>query len=243
MRETILHDFFSDVRTLKSELNKNMIWYRGHSNSNYQLTPTVLRKYKASANESNLFYEFKTLSATLSKRTRTNWDILFDMQHYGVPTRLLDWTTNLGTALYFAIKDNPSSPCIWLLSPFDLNLKSTGFDIIIDPAVISDNPAPHQTYLNVDNILGSKNTYELPFAIQVPHGNKRLSAQRGMFTVHGMDRAPLDSLCKQFVRKIEIPIEIISELKEHLWELGVDDFSLFPDYEGLSKYLKNKFDL
>lgn len=45
------------------------------------------------------------------------------MQHYGVPTRLLDWSENPLVALYFAVenKDKETDAAIWMLRPNKLN--------------------------------------------------------------------------------------------------------------------------
>ena len=58
----------------------------------------------------------------------SNWDLLFKMQHYGVPTRLLDWSENLLAAAYFALMAAPSHdhegdclPIVWCLDPVAWN--------------------------------------------------------------------------------------------------------------------------
>lgn len=48
------------------------------------------------------------------------WSTLFDMQHYEVPTRLLDWTTTLGVAIAFALMDRDGTDgaaAIYVLDP------------------------------------------------------------------------------------------------------------------------------
>lgn len=236
-----LEQFFIDIENKKQEINNNPVWYRGHSDTNYKLIPSVLRN-DYNSHELSLFYDYKTHASFLNNGPKNNWDTLLDMQHYGLPTRLLDWTSSLGTALFFAIKDNPKSPCIWLLSPFDLNNISTKEPMIYDTSVIPDK-AENDDNFRLFSLLTKKSTIELPFAIQPPHNNSRIAAQRGMFTVQGSLESPLEELCPKVLKKIEIPLKIIPSLKKHLTSLGIDDFSVFPDHYGLTSYLINNIKL
>ncbi|WP_044734889.1 FRG domain-containing protein [Shewanella algae] len=238
----MLSDIFHEIQVIENQLGGGVYWYRGHSSENYSLTPSALRNGRCDF-ELQLFYDYKMYSASLRTQNKSNWDLLLDMQHYGIPTRLLDWTTNLGTALFFALRNNPSSPCIWVLSPFNLNKISTGYNTLADTAVIGDRPAESFQNYGVHNILSSNTSIEKPFAIHAPHGNPRLAMQRGMFTVHGKSKEPLEVSCPQVVRRVDIPHNIIPTAKQYLAKLGIDEFSLFPDHEGLSKFLKTKYNL
>ncbi|MGF1727951.1 FRG domain-containing protein [Photobacterium nomapromontoriensis] len=215
-------------------------WYRGHGDATYKLHPSILRLEKK-CNEPELFYSYKTHASSLNGINKTNWELLQDMQHYGLPTRLLDWTSCLGTALFFAVIGQPVSPCVWILRPHTLNKKSTGHACIYDTSSIPDIAGNNLPDYSVSNILTGNSKIDLPFAIQPPHGNNRIAAQRGMFTVHCNNSLPIEETCPEMVRKILIPCELVESIKRYLSCLGVDDFSLFPDHQGLSNYLLNKY--
>lgn len=238
----MLSDIFHEIQAIENQIGGGIYWYRGHSSAEYKLTPAVLRNGGCNS-ELSLFYDYKMYSASLRTKDKSNWDLLLDMQHYGIPTRLLDWTTNLGTALFFALRNNPSSPCVWILSPFNLNLISRGYPTLADTAIIGDMPSEQVKDYGVHNILSYNTSIEKPFAIHAPHGNPRLAMQRGMFTVHGKSKEPLEVSCPQVVRKVDIPQDIIPTAKQYLAKLGIDEFSLFPDHEGLSKFLKTKHNI
>lgn len=54
--------------------------------------------------EFDILNRFKHRSIPFQQRPlNTDWEYLFFMQHFGVPTRLLDWSENSHVALYFAI--------------------------------------------------------------------------------------------------------------------------------------------
>lgn len=76
--------------------------YRGHSNDNYTLKPAILRSKKLTENEHLLLRELIAAHPLEFANDPSALELLVRMQHYSLPTRLLDATWNPLVALYFA---------------------------------------------------------------------------------------------------------------------------------------------
>jgi len=126
MRDSGWYDFLDQVAEAKESLgNPDLLWYRGHSNSEWLLTPTLYRDRSLFDQEQAGFSEFARSASRLFKPRTNDWETLFDMQHYGLPTRLLDWSRVLGIAITFAVLDYqdemPHAPAVFVLNPIALN--------------------------------------------------------------------------------------------------------------------------
>jgi hypothetical protein len=108
------------------------IWFRGVSKEKYGLIPSVFRRDENTNKyyrESALFNSFKLYNPSYSNTHTDNLAWLTLMQHYDLPTRLLDWTENILTGLYFAVNDaNPDisesklpDGCLYMLNAERLN--------------------------------------------------------------------------------------------------------------------------
>lgn len=229
-------DVLSEIKETKAELSKfGDVWYRGQSDKDYHLIPSLHRYSNGIDKERELFNKFSRISNKIIDRKDSDWETLFDMQHYYIPTRLLDWTEVLGVAVYFALMGNPKSPCVWMLSPIRLN------ELSIKKSTIKrcDDKG-----LDYKKLFWDKEPVpcEFPFSIEPPLLNDRIYAQRGMFTVHGDKPHGIDEIypdeCGEFVRQILIPEDAISEANEYLEFADLNEFSLFPDVEGMAPFLK-----
>jgi hypothetical protein len=232
-------------------------FYRGHICSAFPLLPTLLRldlAYKTSLSpkarlreiEQDLFFEFQARAKELHALGLSDWDYLFYMRHYGLPTRILDWTESLGVALFFALGlatgEEAKSPCLWLLNPYLLNKKEWGRDLVA-PQIIGWDEEKFEYYDYGELLLepaGVDIEWKSPVAIYPQQRNARVSAQRGWFTIHGRKRKPLEDIKPNAVRKIDIPLPAIPVIKELLDQMGLDKFTLYGDLDSLSDTLATK---
>lgn len=107
--------FFSSVLSISTFISRLQIahhcrlFYRGHSNCNYTLQPSIMRTPRLKENENNLYNELLINCPSEFESCRTHLEKLVKMQHYGLPTRLLDITENLLVALFFACNGQSES--------------------------------------------------------------------------------------------------------------------------------------
>ncbi len=245
----------AEFSTLVSERigSNGPLWFRGVRDSdNHKLIPSLYRKPAPSGSsfeavEVELLQAFRLKSPPFltSPLPVENGDgvgdleTLFIMQHYGVPTRLLDWTANPFVALFFALTAGriPTAPtpdaAVWMMDPLALNEVSLAHSTKVTRRIF-----PVQD----DNLHGyapGEISKKMPLAIYGAHNSQRIVAQRGAFVLFGSDEQPMNIqpgvVGGTVLTKVIIPGSSIGKMFDTLFKMGITDSVVFPDLDGLAR--------
>jgi len=223
-----LNDLYSIIDFFKD--NDSYKFFRGQSKSEWVLIPKIARKHEEEksdygwgSRESFLLDDFKKYSIPyIKKEPQIDIEWLVIGQHYGLPTRLLDWTTNLLKATYFSVSENQSCD---------------GALYALSPLWFLDNLYEENTLDSFDKL-----TFFFPRMIDT-----RIIVQEACFSVFPL---PPQNLRFESLENYSnygndynhlIKIIIRKDLKEGIRNLlnkfGINDRTLFPDLHGLSSFL------
>lgn len=217
-------DFYNRIETFyDKDPTKGTTLFRGVGREDYELIPRIGRIKKFNkfyediyGYEEDLFDQFKDQAIPyLDYMPKDDWHWLALAQHYGLPTRLLDWTTNAYVAAYFAIEKYPKRKSVIYI------LNSTY-------RLITEESDPFD--MDVASVFWP------------PHISKRISVQQSVFTIQSEVKDPLQP--NDFPRREKVKIEkIILDLKdkksfkESLNHIGVNKAFLFPGLDALTEQL------
>lgn len=254
-------EFVAFIEDLRARLGRPL-WFRGCGKKTYQLCPTLYRhRYTRNVEEymkieEALMHRFQQRSIPFTLRElKDSWEWLFFMQHYGIPTRLLDWSESPLTALFFAVTSSPHSlnahqtynfstdAAVWILSPDDWNRKAV--DLASFPGrVLSTNDSNLNAYMPIGDCSVMK---DYPLAIYGSHNSQRIVAQRGVFVVYGKDTRPMEKIYidndfpQDCLYKITFSKNILPGLLDAIRRNGITDSVIFPDLDGLAREIRREF--
>lgn len=256
-------EYIDKIRAIYEELEKetpngvpNALFFRGHSKASYELLPSALRKDEEKGAEKRYLLNYRDNMPRHSRSyhfIKQRPEILADMQHFGMKTRLLDWTFSPLIALYFALKSDSgeehSEVCVFNAWKYHAKFKKGVHSH--DMHVLARSLLPDHEVPEIKNILKaefygetlSKEDLKMPFPFVAKYGNPRLIHQLGCFTIHGSIKTAIDCFdqvdpSSRIIRKIQISKKYRSEIFNDLNRLFINHYSVFPDLEGMSQHLK-----
>lgn len=210
-------------------------YFRGHSNASWKLLPEFIRRRLTYEEEDRLYARFCALGSHLFPPDFTSWDILFLMRHHGIPTRLLDWTESFAIALYFAVIPAESDCAVWILNPYRLNKRAIRCEDVYN--LNTEFPDGYDRYFLKRTRIRSA---FCPGVLAVEGSSRvaRMQSQRSAFTLHRDPNLEIDKRYPDALRRIVIPSGLLNEARRFLALAGVSEFDVFPDLDGLGRYLR-----
>jgi hypothetical protein len=263
--------------------------YRGISNDEFSLIPAIFRKMynyditidrtiendrypKDFGSERDIIKEFITYACSYIDEDPTQdlykWADF--AQHYGVPTRFLDWTENPLVALYFACKDykpiykekdfhGGRDAVVWMIHFTNYNKYAYSKRQQLESNEAEEKRTIGQT---INLLIEGKKPVEYPILYKPYYKNQRMSAQSSYFMVWGSKEESFESFFSadnflksnkkgagreyyenqnEIIFKFTIPADRKQLIINELNLCGVNEKSLFPGLEGIGRYLEMKY--
>ncbi len=252
-----ISSFASYYRALKNWIKDSaeyIYFYRGHANIKYNLEPSIYRNLIDK--EQTMFRDSVRSCPSEFPDSMKTFDKLVKMQHYGLPTRLLDITSNPLVALYFACCDEFKFDAEVLIFKIrKQNIKYYDSDTV---AILS-NIAKCPLSFGTNNFNDSKcelmhqvqhekihfkdlvkvDTVKSVVCVLPKLDNPRIQKQSGSFLLYGVngDEKKMASLTTPPMR-IMIKKEGKEKILEELSKLGIDQSTLFPDIDNILKHIR-----
>jgi hypothetical protein len=271
-----LNEFIEVLINKTIKFGNDKLWFRGENSDKYELVPNLYRMtnkeltycryvdpktyYILEQNIDTSFYRKSFNYFSNHGIVSNRWNRYFLKQHYGLKTRLLDWSENAMFALFFALTNNykeNENARFWILSPFELNNYSINklvekkgeYKIILTLPDFERG----QEIKNEDGELSQaglgRKYYTLnckegetlyPIAIYPPHLDTRMAAQQSCFTLFGNEPKGLNIKDSQetILDYIDIDSNYKQKILQELKLIGISSYSVFPDLDGLGKDIR-----
>lgn len=248
------------------------LFYRGHASDAYTALPTIFRnqnddpkKSRYVENEGELFHNLVTQCPEEFKDSVSTFDFLVKMQHYGLPTRLLDITSNPLVALYFACcslipessRDNSAKNGLVLIYQVpNEDIKYFNSDTVSVVSNLARANADFDFAKDEERFLHSiqaEKPYFKPhikeehlhsvICVKPKLDNRRIVKQSGAFFLFGMGEKKTDPIripeaYRPDIKHISIPKSSKEDLLKELSTLSISEATLFPEIDNVARFLK-----
>lgn len=247
--------------------------FRGHGdNQKYELRPQILRWKNLGNGKSCTEYsqlEYNILSDFTAEACRYIKDVPIDdisawleiAQHFGAPTRLLDFTENPLVALYFACSDAANADAsVWILNEYAYNQKLHNEAGVV-PAAKSQwivNEIVSQEIVNkfINPHVVNQGSIPYPWIYKPFYREERMNQQSSVFMIWGAQQNQLTDFISAddfmtdekptnvdhgIICYVEIPANRKETILQQLNLVGINNKFIYPGIDGVGKHIKTKY--
>ena len=229
--------------------------YRGMLSTRFELTTSLARNCGSLAKqlEKHLLDNFvKYVSLEEPGIDESVWKAMIIGQHYGLPTRLLDWSQSALVALHFANSEGELSKferrdcVVWRIDVRELNHKL--------PEKYRQKLKENRAYVfsvkSLESVVCSLEEYDYDMAgkslitIEPPSIDQRIANQYSFFTVVP---PAINNLVKFLDENTENTVKYIIDrkirwdLRDTLDQLNMNERMIYPGKEGIAKWLARHY--
>lgn len=264
-----LADYVSVVMKVASVKSGYTNYYRGQGNIEFTLLPSLYRKDTIPAKETELYKEAIRRSPENFVGLTSTFQQLVKLQHYGIPTRLLDLTTNALIALFFAVEDKllkKKDAVVYVFSVNNKDIKSYDSDAVsvvsnlvrVKSFIMPSEPVDKADFYASDDasLLLHEIRYEKPHFLPVINpedlhkticvkpklDNSRIRQQSGAFFLYGIGGSK--ETCSQ-LKEHPINIVISARCKDVLMKelacFGITDAYVYPEMDHVMQNIRDEY--
>lgn len=239
----------------------NNIFYRGQLEKYKSISPSISRDVGYTINESFIYEEAIKMKSIEFFDTLSPIERLSKMQHYGIPTRLVDLTIDPLIALFFAVQNvddkSHGNVYIFVQPKYSLNdkrikllsLLSTLNSLKLDVIKNSYQECYLEDITGNEILEFASEGAIIRYSNDLQKSNKRIFSQKGTFAICGNEIIdneikksiiPFDSIEPTMV--IRIPFEYKQLVKRELDEkYNINETTVYPELPSVADYLKEKY--
>lgn len=259
---TLVHEL-----TRLSNQDEYTYFFRGHANHEFKMIPGIYRKQSWIKNEFNFFKEIRLKCPGEFHQGTTAFQSLVKMQHYSLPTRLLDLTSNALIALYFATESIPDKENDGQIIVLKVPKREIKYYDDAKVSLLSNISRVECNVTNDTNTINAINLEQLKhfaksdgaylnnitsemlndvICVKPQMDNPRIIRQDGTFLLFGINgvKDNLSKLSDKF-KCDEIPDGLIikkeekQKLRFQLANLGITEGTIYPEIDHVANYIKN----
>lgn len=233
------------VRRLKFAQRSSDFLFRGLHNIEYTLIPSVGRprangRLFSPKDEKIIFNSLRTEGMMYQKRgDLADIDLLALAQHFGAPTRLLDWTTNPLVALYFSAFEGGriNTEVDGIVYVY----KAQGTDFIRKRKNYEFNLNDDDDPLFPDHLFAENRDSDVRF-IFPRFVDDRIKSQSGVFSVQKTPTIPFNEECKrENLSYLVVSRDVKETLVRYLYGIGMTNELIMPGLAGFCSSLSYRY--